>query len=100
MLFIAFHSQTNSRTKKQNNIMKAYLMIFVYYRYNNWARLLLIVKFVYNNTKNTSIDYTLFELNYGYNSNISYKKDNNLCLKLKSANKLLIELWKLITIYK
>lgn len=37
-----------------------------------------MVEFAYNNTKNSSIDHTLFKLHYGYYSNISYEKDIDL----------------------
>ena len=46
--------------------MKAYLKVVFNYNQNNWARLLPIAEFAYNNTKNTSIGYTHFELKYGY----------------------------------
>ncbi len=59
-----------------------------------------MTKFAYNNVKNTSTSYMLFELNCGYHPHISYKKDINLYFKLKSANKLSTKLQKLITIYR
>lgn len=80
--------------------MKSYLKAFVNYKQINLAKLLPIAKFVYNNTKNTSISHTFFELNYGYHSHMSYEKDINFCFKLKSADRLLTELQKLIPIYK
>lgn len=59
-----------------------------------------MVEFTYNNTKNVSIGYTLFELNFGYHPCVSYKKDVNLYSKSKSADEPLIERSKLIIIYK
>lgn len=47
-----------------------------------------------------STNYTLFELNCGYHSYISYKKDINLCFKSKAADKLLMEFQELMTVYK
>ena len=55
-LFTAFYPQTNSQTKWQNSTMEAYLRAFVHYEQDNWARLLLIAKFIYNNAKYTSRD--------------------------------------------
>ena len=57
-----------------------------------------MAKFAYNNAKNTSTGHTLFELNCGYHSWVSYKEDINLCSKSKSANKLLVELQELMTV--
>ena len=46
--------------------MKAYRQAFINFEQNDWARLLPMVEFVYNNAKNTSTGHTLFELNYSY----------------------------------
>lgn len=54
----------------------------------------------YNNTQNVNTGFTLFELNCGYHSSILYKKDIDLYFKLKSANKLLTKLQKLMTLYR
>lgn len=77
---------------RQNNIIEAYLKVFVNYKENNWTRFFLIVEFAYNNTKNISTDQMLFELNYYYYSHVSFKKDTDLCFKSKSGNQLLREL--------
>ena len=61
-----FHLQTDSQTKRQNSTIEAYLWAFINFEQNNWARLLPIAEFAYNNTKNASFGHTLFELNCGY----------------------------------
>lgn len=76
--------------------MEAYLEVFVNLKQNNWARLLSIAEFAYNNSKNASTNYTPFKLNFGYHSCIFYKKDINLHSRSKSADKLANELKKLI----
>ena len=68
--------------------MKAYLLVFVNFKQNNWAKLLLIVKFAYNNAKNASTSHMPFELNYGYYFLFSFKKDNNPYLQSKIINNL------------
>ena len=97
--FTAFHPQTDSQIKRQNSTMKAYLRTFVNWKQNNWAKLLPIVKFAYNNTKNTSIGLTPFKLNCGYYPKVLFKKDVNPRLKSYSADKLAKELRKLIKVY-
>ena len=77
-LSIAFYSQTDGLTKRQNSMIKAYLWAFVNFEQNDWARLLPIAEFAYNNAKNASTGYTPFELNYGYHPWVSYKEDLNL----------------------
>ena len=57
-----------------------------------------MTEFAYNNAKNASTSHMSFKLNCGFYSQTFYKKDVNLYSQSKSANKLVIELRKLITI--
>ena len=57
-----------------------------------------MAKFAYNNAKNSSTGYTLFELNYGYHLCVSFKENTNPCFQLKPADKLLAELQDLMTV--
>lgn len=75
--------------------MKAYLYVFVNFETNNWAKLLLIADFAYNNAKNTIIGYMPFELNCSYYFQMSYKKDVDSYSKFKFVNKLSAKLRKL-----
>ncbi len=68
--------------------MKAYLRAFINWEQNNWARLLPIAEFFYNNAKNISTGYTLFKLNCKFYPRVSFKKDINSQLRSRSANKL------------
>ena len=68
--------------------MEAYLRAFVNYKKDNWARLLLIAEFAYNNTKYAITGYTLFELNYAYYPRISYKEDVDPHSRCKAADEL------------
>ena len=65
-LSTAFHSQTDGQTEWQNSTMEAYLWAFVNFKQNNWARLLPMAEFAYNNAKNASTSHTPFELNCLY----------------------------------
>ena len=57
-----------------------------------------MAKFAYNNAKNIITCYILFELNYSYYPQILYKKDVNLCSKLKIADMLLAKLKDLMIV--
>ena len=72
--------------------MKAYLQAFVNFKQNNWARLLLMDEFAYNNAKNTSIGFTPFELNCGYHPRVSYKEDLDPRSKSRTTEDLSSEL--------
>ena len=76
----------------QNNTIEAYLWAFVNFEQKDWAKLLLMAEFAYNNVKNASSGHTPFKLNCGYHSRMSYKDDVDLCSKSKSADELLAEL--------
>ena len=57
-----------------------------------------MAEFAYNNAKNVSTGYTLFELNCGYHLYLCYEEDINPRSKFKSADELSIELQELMTI--
>ena len=59
-----------------------------------------MAEFAYNNAKNASTGYTLFELNCGYHPRVSYKKDLDPHLKLRTVEELSFELQELITVYQ
>ena len=50
--------------------------------------------------KNANTGHTIFEFNCGYYPCVSYKEDINPHSKSKSANKLLMELQELMTMYR
>ena len=70
-----FYPQSNGQTECQNSIIEAYLYVFISSEQNDWAWLLSIAKFTYNNSKNASTGHTPFELNCGYHPQMSYKEE-------------------------
>lgn len=58
-----------------------------------------MAEFAYNNMKNVSISYILFELNYDYHPYISYKKNIDLCSKFKLTDDLANNLRQFMIIY-
>ena len=80
--------------------MEAYLWAFVNFEQNDWAQLLPMAEFAYNNAKNVSTGFTPFELNYGYYPRVSYKKDLNSCSPSKTAEELSSELRNLMAAYQ
>ena len=97
-LFTTFHLQTDGQIKRQNSTIEAYLQAFVNFEENNWARLLPMAEFAYNNAKNASIGHTPFELNCGYHFCISFKENTDLHSWSKTADELLTELQELMII--
>ena len=78
--------------------MEAYLQAFVNFEQNDWAQLLPMAEFAYNNAKNTSTGHTSFELNCGYHPRVSYEEDLDPCLKSKIAEKLSFKLQNLVAV--
>ena len=78
--------------------MEAYLQAFVNFEQNDWARLLPMAEFAYNNAKNASTGHTPFELNCGFHPRMSYEEDVDPRSQSKSADKLLAELRELMIV--
>ena len=95
-LSTAFHPQTDGQTEWQNSTMEAYLRVFVNYEQDNWARLLLMAEFAYNNAKHASMGYTPFEFNCRYHPRVSYEEDVDPRSRFKAANELTEELRNLM----
>ena len=78
--------------------MEFYFQAFVNFEQNDWAGLQVMAKFVNNNAKNTSIGYTLFELNCGYLFRVSVQKGIDPCSQSKTVDKLPIDLQELMIV--
>lgn len=57
-----------------------------------------MAQFAYNNAKNVNTEYTLFKLNFGYHFLVFYKKNINLCFRLKIVEEILFELHELVIV--
>lgn len=97
-LSTTFYPWTNNQTKKQNNIIEAYIWVFINYKQDNWAQLYFMAEFASHNAKYTSTSPSSFKLNYDIHPQASYKENINLCYLLKSADKLTTKLKELMTI--
>ena len=80
--------------------MEACLRAFVNFEQNDWARLLPMAEFAYNNAKNASTGYTPFELNCEYYPCVSYEEDFDPRSKSRTAEELSSELRELMTVYQ
>ena len=78
--------------------MEVYFWAFINFKQNDWAKLLLIAEFAYNNAKNASTGHMLFELNCSYYPQMSYKDDINPRSKSKSVENLLAKLRELMIV--
>jgi hypothetical protein len=63
----AYHPETDGQTERVNQILEQYLRIFCSYRQDDWARLLPVAEFAYNNTPSESTKLSPFFIEYGRN---------------------------------
>jgi len=65
-MLTAFHLQTDGQTERLNQTIEAYLRVFVSKEQDNWASLLPMAEFAYNNSVTTGNGVTPFYANYGF----------------------------------
>ena len=72
----AFHSQTNELIERQNQLLEHYSRCFANEKQINWANLLSLIEFVYNNNYYIFVDASSFYLLYEYYLQIKYQVQN------------------------
>ncbi|KAH0610986.1 uncharacterized protein H6S33_011413 [Morchella sextelata] len=63
----AFHPQTDGQTERVNQTLEHYLRAFCNYEQDDWAELLPLAEYAYNNSVTTATGQSPFYTNYGYN---------------------------------
>ena len=66
-LSTSFHPQTNGQTERINAIVEQYLRGYCSYQQDNWAELMTLAEFSYNNTLSSTMGMTPFRAMYGIN---------------------------------
>jgi hypothetical protein len=59
---IVYHSQIDEQIEKQNQTLESYLQSYVNYQQDDWVKWLSIVEYVYNNSLNSVLKQTLFQM--------------------------------------
>ena len=62
----AFHPRTNGQTERLNSVLKQYLRMYCEYQQTDWASLLPIAEFSYNNSRHSATTLSPFFANYGF----------------------------------
>src|SRR5882724_8525159 len=65
-LSTAYHPETNSQTKRINQILEQYLQVYINYQQDDWVNLLPLAKFAYNKTSHSATMVTPFFANKGF----------------------------------
>ena len=72
----AFHPQTEGQTERVNQVLEAYLREYCNYEQNDWAELLPLAKFSYNNSAHSATNFSPFYANYGYHPRANWPTEN------------------------
>ena len=91
-LSTAYHPETDSQTKRVNQILEQYLRIFVNYQQDNWEHLLPLAEFAYNNTQHSATTVTPFFTNKGFHPRLEVSLDS---VPSKSAHEMALDLKEL-----
>jgi len=65
-MLTAFHPETDRQRERLNQTIEAYVRVFVSHEQNNWAALLPMAEFAYNNSVTMGCGMSPFYANYGY----------------------------------
>src|SRR5260221_11806134 len=60
-----YHPEGDRQTEHANQVLEQYLWTYMNYQQDNWAMLLLMAKFAYNNATNTMMGVSPFFMNKG-----------------------------------
>ena len=67
----AFHPQTDGQTERLNSVLEQYLRMYTDYQQTDWASLLPMAEFSYNNSRHSATTLSPFFANYGYHPRMS-----------------------------
>src|SRR5271170_3411715 len=73
----AYHPQSDGQTERTNQTLEDYLRIFVLHQQDDWADLLPLAEFRYNNLRSNSTGFSPFYLNYGFHPKFTFSLINN-----------------------
>jgi hypothetical protein len=73
----AYHPQTEGQSERANQVVEMYLRQFVNHRQEDWASLLPLAEFAYNNGVQASTGKSPFQICYGFNPRLNVREDTN-----------------------
>ena len=72
-----YHPEGDGQTERTNQTLEQYLHVYCNYQQDNWADLLPLVEFAYNNALSTTTRISPFFANKGYHLNISIHPEHD-----------------------
>jgi len=74
----SYHPEGDGQTEHSNQTLEQYLWIYCNYQQDNWADILPLAEFVYNNAPSATTGVSPFFANKGYHPNISVYPERNM----------------------
>jgi len=68
----AYHPQTDGQTERINQVIESYLRSYCNYEQNDWASMLAMAEYAYNNSKHSTTKISPFYANYGFEARASW----------------------------
>jgi len=68
----AFHPQTDGQTERMNQLIEAHIRAYCNFEQNDWAEMLPMAEYAYNNPNHSATKITPFYANYGYEPRSSW----------------------------
>jgi transposase InsO family protein len=62
----AYHPQTDGQTERINQVIESYLRSYCNFEQNDWAAMLAMAEYAYNNSKHSATKISPFYANYGF----------------------------------
>ncbi|HEV7736493.1 MAG TPA: reverse transcriptase domain-containing protein [Chlamydiales bacterium] len=73
-----YHPEGDGQTERTNQTLEQYLRVYCNYQQSNWADLLPLAEFAYNNAPSATTGISPFFANKGYNPNLSVQIEREL----------------------
>jgi len=68
----AYNPQTDGQTERINQVIESYLRSYCNYEQNDWASMLAMAEYAYNNSKHSTTKISPFYANYGFEARTSW----------------------------
>ena len=93
-LSTAFHPETDGQTERVNQVLEQYLRLYSDYQQTQWAKLLPLAEFAYNNATHSTTTVSPFFANKGYNPRSTFGPSDTL-VNSPTAHSFTVDLSKL-----
>src|SRR3979490_76889 len=75
---LGYHPEGDGQTKRTNQTLEQYLRVYCNYQQDNWASLLPLAEFAYNNAPSATTGISPFFANKGYHLNLTIHPEHDL----------------------